>query len=77
MSHDGIDEEKLQRAAALMKACDGLNPAGIPGLIKAVQRIVLAGMEAKANGWEDHTNFTQTLETALEACYDDEPSQSR
>ena len=68
-----IDPPKL---TAFVKAVGTLNPAGIPKLIEAVTKILQACHEAKSHGWEDHTNFTQTLETALEACYLTPPPDS-
>ena len=65
------------RIVACVNACAGIpSPSGIPGLIAAVGKIVQAGIEAKSHGWEDHTNFTQTLETAMEACYLTPPTDS-
>ena len=65
------------RIVACVNALAGIpSPAGIPGLIAAVTKILQACHEAKAHGWEDHTNFTQTLETALEGCYKEHEDKS-
>ena len=65
------------RIVACVNACAGItSPAGIPKLIEAVTKILQACHEAKAHGWEDHTNFTQTLEAALEGCYLTPPPDS-
>ena len=72
----GLDPVIAGRICDCVNACAGFNPAGIPKLIEAVGKIVQACHEAKAHGWEDHTNFTQTLETALEACYLTPPPDS-
>ena len=64
------DDDVLDRGVACVNALAGIpSPSGIPGLIAAVTKILQACHEAKAHGWEDHTNFTQTLETAMEGCY--------
>lgn len=71
MDDDLVMELDPSKLTAFVKVLGTLNPAGIQELLKAVHRIVLAAQEAKDRGWEDHTNFTQTLEAALEACYKD------
>ena len=73
----GLNPVIAGRLCQCVNALAGItSPAGIPKLIEAVGKIVQACHEAKAHGWEDHTNFTQTLETALEACYLTPPPDS-
>lgn len=61
---------RIDRVLECVNAMQDLNPAGITKLLELVTKVVRAGAEAKAQGWEDHTNFIQTLEDALAACYD-------
>jgi hypothetical protein len=72
--HHPLDLETAERLAACLNALANVpNPAGVPGLIETVKQILHACVQAQAQGWEDHSNFTQTLATALEACYIDQP----
>lgn len=64
-----INQKDAHRIVACVNALAGLNPAGVPAIINAVETIVGVLNAAKLqNGGEDSTNILSTLEGALRAC---------
>ncbi|MCK5613770.1 hypothetical protein KAR91_68530, partial [Candidatus Pacearchaeota archaeon] len=47
---DGTETANLERAAACVNACAGLNPSAVPGLVEAVEDKIRLGHEEGCTG---------------------------